>query len=211
MHFWVCAHTFCRAQTNVATIVASRKLHLKAVQIDILIPCRETKSKSCGQPPDQQSDAVGPRMKLFKCSESNWPCTEPEQYWAEALRQGSRAQLVSGIMQADSGQMTHHAKQCQAILGRAAGRAGNASQHLSTVLHVLDLCEQKWTKGLNHEDQDPRNQAPYLTLNCTNHVSLQDWWEDGTRQVLQEPQHPAAQRQQIQLLQVWKNKHTSVQ
>lgn len=117
-------------------------LHLKAVQIDILTPCRETKSKSCGRPPDQQSDAVGPRMKLFKCNESNWPCTEPEQYWAEALRQGSRTQLVSGTMQTDSGQMTHQAEQCQAILGGAAGRAGNASQHLSTVLHVSDLCDK---------------------------------------------------------------------
>lgn len=49
-----------------------------------------------------------------------------------------------------------------------------------------------------------------LTLDCVDHVGLQRRGQDGTREVLQEPDHPVAQRGDVQLLQIWKQTHLSL-
>lgn len=41
-----------------------------------------------------------------------------------------------------------------------------------------------------------------LTLNGVDHVGLQRGWQDGTGEILQEPDHPVTQGRGLQLLQV---------
>lgn len=80
-----------------------------------------------------------------------------EQHRAEDLRQGSRAQVGSGCVQAEASQVTHHAEQGQAVLSRAGGGVGHAPQHLSTVLQVPHLCKQAETKRLKQAGGDERS------------------------------------------------------
>jgi len=84
-------------------------------------------------------------------SGSYGPCGLPEQQRAEDLTQVSGAQLVSGPMQTQAGQVSDHAEQGQTVLGGAGGRTGHAPQHLSAVLWVSSLCRQK--RNMNKLDQ----------------------------------------------------------
>lgn len=114
-------------------------------------------------------------------------------------------------MQAQSGQVSNHAEQGQPVLGGASWRAGHAPQQLGALLQVSDLWKQEQETGQKCE-QTTRSGVKegdgggvvglFLTLNGVDHVGLQRGWQDGTGEILQEPDHPVTQGRHLQLLQV---------